>query len=90
MSARPLTCPRCGSAAGLAEDITGYLDWGQVVIGDDGILRPADPDHEPPSVMADNGSGTGRLRACCNNPACGHQWPTRRRFDPTTPERTTP
>jgi hypothetical protein len=79
----PLPCPRCGAPVSLAEDVTGYLDWGDVVISADGVLHLADPAREPPSLMADNADGAGRLRACCTNRACGHQWRTRRRFDPT-------
>lgn len=79
--ARPLTCTRCGSPCGIAEDVQGYLDWGLAAVGDDGIIRPADPEHEPPSVMSDSGGG-GSIRACCTNPGCLHQWRPRRRFDP--------
>jgi hypothetical protein len=77
---RPLTCTRCGAPAGIAEDVTGYLDWGLAVVGDDGIVRPAVPGYEPPTLMADNADATGRPRACCTNRDCGHQWRLRRRF----------
>jgi hypothetical protein len=83
VTTRPLACPRCGASAGLAEDVTGFLDWGAVLIDNDGVLRLSDPDQSPPPLMADNSDATGRLRACCTNRECGHQWHTRRRFDPT-------
>ncbi|MFD9256966.1 hypothetical protein [Streptomyces sp. NPDC059538] len=80
MTERPLACTRCGSPAAVVEDVTGYLDWGPAVIGDDGTVRPADPTWSPPVLMADNAEPTGRPRACCSNRACGHQWRLRRRF----------
>ncbi|MER7507033.1 hypothetical protein ABTX82_01590 [Streptomyces lavendulae] len=83
MATRPLICTRCGTPVGIAEDVTGFLDWGQAVIDDDGTVRPADPSQTAPVLMADNADATGRPRACCPNRACGYQWRLRRRFDPT-------
>lgn len=84
MTDRLLTCPRCGHQAGVAEDITGFIDWGPAVIGDDGAVRPAAPGHHPAPVLADNSTTVGRPRACCLNRACGHQWRLRRRFEAIT------
>lgn len=82
MTDRPLTCTRCGAPVGIAEDVTGFLDWGLAVIDADGIVRPANPHQTAPVLMADNADATGRPRACCLNPACRHQWRLRRRFNP--------
>lgn len=84
MATRPLTCTRCGSPVEIAEDIAGYLEWGPAVIDDNGIVRPANPEQAPPTLMSDNADATGRPRACCMNRSCGHQWRLRRRFDPLT------
>ncbi|WP_143670575.1 hypothetical protein [Streptomyces antimycoticus] len=62
----------------IAEDVTGYLDWGKAVIDTDGTVRPADPTQRPPVLTADNSAPAGRPRACCS--ACGHQWRLRRPF----------
>lgn len=82
MAERPLLCTRCHSPATIAEDVQGYLDWGPAVIDSKGVVRPADPDYKPVSVMGDNGRTVGRPRACCTNRDCGHQWRLRRLFDP--------
>jgi hypothetical protein len=79
----PLGCPRCGSPSSIAEDVIGYLDWGDAIVGDDGIVRPAGHEPQPPTVMADNSETVGKPRGCCNNPDCRHQWRLRRKFDPT-------
>jgi hypothetical protein len=78
---RPLLCPRCRSAASVAEDTTGYIDWGPGVIGDDGVVRPKHPDpaDEYQTVVSD--AGITSTRGCCSNPACRHQWRLRRRFE---------
>lgn len=78
---RPLVCIRCAGPVDVAEDIEGVIDWGAAVIDADGVVRPADPHHRPPVVLADTGGPIGRPRACCL--ACGHQWRLRRPFDPT-------
>lgn len=77
---RPLTCTRCSGPCEIAEDIAAVLEWGLAVVDDDGVIRLADPEEHPPTVMADNGDAIGRPRACCTE--CGHQWRLRRRFDP--------
>ncbi|WP_442803624.1 hypothetical protein OG411_29835 [Streptomyces pseudogriseolus] len=82
MTTRPLICPKCGAHVAITEDITGYLDWGLAVLGDDGVVRREEADCEPRIVMADNSRPVGRPRACCVNPGCGHQWRLRRPFDP--------
>ncbi|MFD5875665.1 hypothetical protein [Streptomyces sp. NPDC060322] len=83
MTPKLLTCIRCGGPVELAEDVVGYLNWGPVVIGDDGTVRLADPNWEPPTVMSDNADAVGRPRACCVNRECGYRWRLRRPFDPT-------
>ena len=82
MTDRPLVCTKCGSPCEVVEDVTGFLDWGPAVVGDDGIVRPANPAPRPPVLSADNAGVTGRPRACCSNAECRHQWTLRRRFDP--------
>ena len=78
MTARPLTCTRCGAPCGIAEDMEVMADYGLAVVGEDGVVRPAEGligvHHEHATPL--------RARACCTNPECGHQWTLRRRFDP--------
>ncbi|MCX5112188.1 hypothetical protein OOK13_40365 [Streptomyces sp. NBC_00378] len=83
MAERILLCPKCRYPATVVEDVTGYLEWGYAVIDGTGILRPADPEQRPPTLMADNCNSTGRIRACCANTHCRHQWALRRPFEPT-------
>ncbi|MDX3575942.1 hypothetical protein [Streptomyces sp. FL07-04A] len=85
MNRRALTCTRCGAPVIIAEDISGHLDWGLAVIGDDGVVRREEWDCEPRVLMADNSEAVGRPRACCTNPDCRHQWRLRRPFDPAAP-----
>jgi hypothetical protein len=82
MTERILLCPKCRCPATVMEDVTGRLDWGHAVIDDTGTIRPADPEQKPPTLMADNCDATGRIRACCPNDDCRHQWHPRRPFDP--------
>ncbi|WP_406417977.1 hypothetical protein [Streptomyces sp. NBC_01614] len=82
MTERILLCPKCRYPAAVIEEVTGHLDWGPAVIDDTGTIRPADPDHKPPTLMSDNATATGRIRACCQNDDCQHQWRPRRQFDP--------
>jgi uncharacterized protein YbaR (Trm112 family) len=82
MPERILTCPVCRHPATIVEDVTGHLDWGFAVIDEDGVIRPADPNHTPPVLMANNAEATGKLRASCDNDDCRHQWRPRRPFDP--------
>ncbi|GGR70890.1 MULTISPECIES: hypothetical protein [Streptomyces] len=82
MTERILTCPRCRYPATIAEDVTGHLDWGHAVIDESGTIRPADPQQKPPTLTADNADATGRIRACCANDDCQHEWRPRRPFDP--------
>ncbi|MFH8483570.1 hypothetical protein [Streptomyces sp. NPDC018055] len=83
VTTKPLLCTKCGEPVELAEDVIGYLDWGPAVVSDDGTVRLANPNWQPPVLMADNSRAIGRPRACCVNRACGHQWRLRRPFDPT-------
>jgi hypothetical protein len=85
MAERPLLCTRCGSSVSVAEDTTGYIDWGPAVVGDDGVVRPQypDPGDEQQTVVSD--AGITAARACCSNPECRHQWRLRRRFEAPDP-----
>lgn len=74
-----LTCTRCGSWCGIAEDTEGCIDWGLAVIGDDGVVRPQHPDPEGVTAVV----RSLRVRAVCENPECRYQWTLRRRFDPS-------
>lgn len=76
MTPKPLTCPRCGSQCGVAEDVEGCVDWGLAVVGDDGVVRPVTD--QPEAITAV--TRTLRARAVCDNPDCGYQWTLRRRF----------
>lgn len=79
MTERPLTCIKCGSPAGVAEDFTGHADWGLAVIDEAGTVRPA-------KQQVDIYKGEPiRVRAVCDNDACGYQWTLRRRFEPEAP-----
>lgn len=69
----------------MAERVVGTVDWGPAVVSPDGVVRPADPQKEPPAVMADNSSPLG-VWAFCDVRSCGHQWKLRRRFDSHTIE----
>lgn len=69
----PLPCTKCGSPVSLAEDIDGYLDWGQAAVDPDGTVRPAVQHFE-----LRHGDPV-RVRAVCGD--CGHQWTLRRPFD---------
>lgn len=76
MTHRPLLCTRCGDRCAVAEDFTGYADWGVAVIDEEGIVRPA-------LQHVDIYRGEPfRTRAVCQNPECEYQWTLRRRFDP--------
>lgn len=88
MATRPLLCTRCKSPASVAEDTTGYIDWGPAIVDDDGVVRPQypDPSDEYQTVVSD--AGITARRACCTNPACRYQWRLRRRFE--VPEERTP
>lgn len=77
MSARPLPCTKCGSPAGVAEDVTGYCDWGLAVVDEQGTVRPA------AQHMEFYKGDPVRVRAVCSSDGCGHQWTLRRRFEPT-------
>lgn len=85
MNGARLACLRCGDPVTIAEDITGYIDWGLAIVDEAGTVRPADPEHTPPPSMSDNSRTVGRPRACCTNRDCGHQWRLRRPFDPNPP-----
>jgi hypothetical protein len=74
---RALLCTRCGSPAGVAEDVECHADWGMAVIDDDGTVRPAR------QHMEFHKGEPVRVRAVCSSEDCGHQWTLRRRFDPT-------
>jgi hypothetical protein len=80
MTSQPLACTRCGSPCAVAEDTEGCVDWGLAFIGEDGTVRPQSPDPEGITAVV----RILRVRACCTNPECRHQWALRRRFDPTT------
>lgn len=82
MTARPLTCTRCGSQCGVAEDVESCIDWGPAVIDTNGVVRPQHPDPNNGYQDTQNAVATIRHRAFCINPECGHQWTLRRRFDP--------
>lgn len=82
MPERILLCPKCRHPAAVIEEVAGALDWGHAVIDEHGTIRPADPAHKPPTLMADNSTTTGRILACCQNDDCRHQWRPRRPFDP--------
>jgi hypothetical protein len=83
MTARPLRCPRCGSAAAVIERVTAVLDWGLATIGADGVVRPVGRDAQPPCAMADNAEGAEIPYGRCDDSECLHQWRLRQRFDPT-------
>lgn len=73
---RPLLCTHCGSPAGVAEDVSAYVDWGAAVVDPDGVVRPAVKHFE---FFAGDPI---QARAVCLNADCGHQWKLRRKFDP--------
>lgn len=79
MTGQPLACTRCGSQCGIAEDTEGCVDWGPAVVGEDGVVRPQGSEIEGITGVV----RVLRVRACCLNPECLHQWTLRRRFDPT-------
>lgn len=85
MNAHPLQCTRCGEPVGVAEDVESCIDWGPAVIGDDGVVRPQHSDAEDGYQEVHNVVRTLRIRACCVNPDCRHQWTIRRRFDSNPP-----
>ncbi|MGW0780378.1 hypothetical protein [Streptomyces sp. NPDC002913] len=76
---RPLCCTQCGDPVGIAEDVTGYADWGQAVIDGNGVVRPA------VQHMEFFKGDPIRVRAVCRNADCGHQWTLRRQFEPEAP-----
>lgn len=67
----------------MVERVTARLDWGAAVVGPDGVVRPEDPDVQPPYITAENGEGSPAPYGSCSADACRHQWRLRRRFDPT-------
>ncbi|WP_327337373.1 hypothetical protein OG384_14830 [Streptomyces sp. NBC_01324] len=75
----PLPCTQCGEPVGIAEDVTGYADWGPAVIDSRGVVRPAT------QHMEFYKGDPIRVRAVCHSEACGHQWTLRRPFEPTAP-----
>lgn len=74
---RPLLCTKCGSPAGVAEDVTAHCEWGLAVIDESGTVRPAR------QHMEFYKGEPVRVRAVCASEDCGHQWTLRRRFEPT-------
>lgn len=83
MNVRPLRCPRCCSSAAVVERVTARLEWGLAVVGPDGVVRPMDPDAQPPYVTAENAEGAPVPYGCCDSADCRHQWRLRQRFDPS-------
>lgn len=79
MTTRTLACTRCGSPCRVAEDVTGYVDWGDAVIDGAGTVRPA------VQHMEFYSGDPVRVRAVCSSASCGHQWTLRRHFEPTAP-----